>query len=227
MSEIKDFVNKYSRIIVLGLICVVLLGLIVTHLRAFGNVLLVLLGFGSVVMIHEFGHFIAAKIGGIRVEAFSIFMPPILFGIQRIEKGIRFRILPEILPHEDEDSADGALSFTIGREGVPSETEYRIGLIPFGGFVKMLGQDDTGPATDTEDPRSFMNKSLLTRATVLAAGVTFNVVSAVIIFMVVFLIGISLPPRHGRPGHTGFTGGTCRAQTRRRDNCDCRQRRRP
>jgi regulator of sigma E protease len=194
MSEIKDFVNKYSRIIVLGLICVLLLGLIVTNLGAFGNVLLVLLGFGSVVMIHEFGHFIAAKIGGIKVEAFSIFMPPILFGIQRTEKGIRFRILPEILPHEDEESDDGALSFIIGREGTPSETEYRIGLIPFGGFVKMLGQDDTGQAKDTKDPRSFMNKPVLTRITVLAAGVTFNVVSAVIIFMVVFLIGISLPP---------------------------------
>lgn len=194
MSEIKDFVNKYSRIIVLGIICVLLLGLIVTHLGAFANVLLVLLGFGSVVMIHEFGHFIAAKIGGIKVEAFSIFMPPILFGIQRTEKGIRFRILPEILPHKDEESDDGALSFTIGREGTPSDTEYRIGLIPFGGFVKMLGQDDTGPANDTKDPRSFMNKPVLTRVTVLAAGVTFNVVSAVIIFMVVFLIGINLPP---------------------------------
>jgi len=194
MSEIKDFVNKYSRAIVLGLILIPILGLIVTHLGAFGNVLLVLLGFGSVVMVHEFGHFIAAKIGGIRVEAFSIFMPPILFGIQRTETGIRVRILPEILPNEDDESGDGMLSFTVGREGAPSETEYRIGLIPFGGFVKMLGQDDTGPAKDTEDPRSFMNKPILTRAAVLAAGVTCNVISAVIIFMVVFLIGINLPP---------------------------------
>jgi len=77
MSEIKDFVNKYSRAIVLALILIPVLGLIVFNLRAFGNVLLVLLGFGAVVMIHEFGHFIAAKMGGIKVEAFSIFMPPI------------------------------------------------------------------------------------------------------------------------------------------------------
>ena len=194
MSEIKDFVNKYSRAIVLALILITVLGLIVTNLGAFGNVLLVLLGFGSVVMVHEFGHFIAAKIGGIKVEAFSIFMPPILFGIQRTETGIRFRILPEILPKEDDQSGDGMLSFTVGREGAPSETEYRIGLIPFGGFVKMLGQDDTGPAKNVDDPRSFMNKPLHTRAAVLAAGVTCNVISAVIIFMIVFLIGINLPP---------------------------------
>ena len=194
MSEIKDFVNKYSRAIVLAIILIMVLVLIVLNLGAFGNVLLVLLGFGSVVMIHEFGHFIAAKIGGIKVEAFSIFMPPILFGIQRTETGIRFRILPEILPKEDDESGDGMLSFTVGREGTPSETEYRIGLIPFGGFVKMLGQDDTGPAQNVDDPRSFMNKPLHTRAAVLAAGVTCNVVSAVIVFMVVFLIGINLPP---------------------------------
>jgi len=194
MSDIKEFVSKYNRIIVLGLIVVALLCLIVLHLGTFGNILLVLLGFGAVVMVHEFGHFIAAKVGGIKVEAFSIFMPPILFGIQRTEDGIRFRILPQILPKEDDESGDGALSFTVGSKGAPSDTEYRIGLIPFGGFVKMLGQDDTGPASETDDPRSFMNKPLGTRAAVLAAGVTCNVISAVIIFMIAFLVCIDLQP---------------------------------
>jgi regulator of sigma E protease len=194
MSERKEFVNKYSRVIVLAIVTAALLFLIFTNLGTFGNVLLVLLGFGAVVMVHEFGHFVAAKIGGIKVEAFSIFMPPILFGIQRTENGIRFRILPEILPKGDDESGEGALSFTVGSKGEPSDTEYRIGLIPFGGFVKMLGQDDTGPAEATDDPRSFMNKPLGTRAGVLAAGVTCNVISAVIIFMIAFLIGIDLPP---------------------------------
>ena len=194
MSEVKEFVNKYSRVIVLALVLIAILCFIILNLGAFGNVLLVLLGFGAVVMVHEFGHFVAAKVGGIKVEAFSIFMPPILFGIQRTENGIRFRILPEILPKEDDESGQGALSFTVGSGGTPSDTEYRIGLIPFGGFVKMLGQDDTGPASETDDPRSFMNKPLLTRAAVLAAGVTCNIISAVIIFMIAFLVGISLPP---------------------------------
>ena len=194
MSEAKEFITRYSRVIVLALILIAMICLIILNLGAFGNVLLVLLGFGAVVMVHEFGHFVAAKLGGIKVEAFSIFMPPILLGIQRTEEGIRFRILPEILPKEDDESGEGALCFTVGSKGIASDTEYRIGLIPFGGFVKMLGQDDTGPASETDDPRSFMNKPLHTRAAVLAAGVTCNIISAVIIFMIAFLVGISLPP---------------------------------
>ena len=63
MSEMKEFVNKYSRVIVLGIITVALIVLIVLNLGTFGNVLLVLLGFGAGVMVHEFGHFIAAKMG--------------------------------------------------------------------------------------------------------------------------------------------------------------------
>ena len=75
---------------------------------------------------------------------------------------------------------------------LPGETEYRIGLIPFGGFVKMLGQEDVGPVKENADPRSFANKPALARAAVLAAGVTFNVISAVIVYIIVFLVGIGL-----------------------------------
>lgn len=194
MSKTKELYGKYSKVFLMAVILVVILYFIVRNVGAFGNVLLVLLGFGAVVMVHEFGHFIAAKLGGIKVEAFSIFMPPILLGVQRTEDGLRFRVLPEIFPNKDEESDEGALNFTVGRKGSPSETEYRIGLIPFGGFVKMLGQEDAGSAKGSDDPRSFANKPAHTRAAVLAAGVTFNVISAVIIFMIVFLIGIKLTP---------------------------------
>ena len=194
MSEQKDFVNKHTRFILFAAIVVVVLYFIVRNVSAFGNVLLVLLGFGAVVLIHEFGHFIVAKLSDIKVEAFSIFMPPTLFGIQRMENGIRIRILPDIFPKEDDDSGEGALSVTISGKGKASETEYRMGLIPFGGFVKLLGQEDTGPVKSSDDPRSFANKPTSARAAVLAAGVLCNVISAVIIFMVVFLIGINLTP---------------------------------
>ncbi|MHC4327442.1 MAG: site-2 protease family protein [Planctomycetota bacterium] len=194
MSKTKELYGKYSKAFFMAVILVVVLYFIARNVGAFGNILLVLLGFGAVVMVHEFGHFVAAKLGGIKVEAFSIFMPPILLGVKRTENGLRFRVLPEIFPNEDEESDEGALNFAVGRKGSPSETEYRIGLIPFGGFVKMLGQEDTGSAKDSDDPRSFANKPTHTRAAVLAAGVTFNVISAVIIFMIAFLIGIKLPP---------------------------------
>lgn len=194
MSKVTIFSGKYLRVFIMAVIVVTVMLLIVRNFGFFGNALLVLLGFGAVVIVHEFGHFVVAKASGIKVEAFSLFMPPILLGIQKTEKGIRIRILPEILPKKDDDSGDGALCFTIACRCKTSDTEYRIGLIPFGGFVKMLGQDDTGPVKDSEDPRSYANRPPQTRAAVLAAGVVFNVISAVIVFMVVFLIGISLIP---------------------------------
>ncbi len=195
MSELKDIFNKRFRLILFIVVAfVAVVFLIAQNINTFGNILLTMLGFGSVVLVHEFGHFIVAKLSDIKVEAFSIFMPPTVFGVQRTENGFKFRILPKIFAKEGDESGEGGLSFTVGGKGKASETEYRLGLIPFGGFVKMLGQEDTGPVKTSDDPRSFANKPAGTRAAVLAAGVVFNVISAVIIFMIVFLVGINLPP---------------------------------
>ncbi len=195
MSEKKDFFNKRFRVIVFVAVAFVgVVYLIAQNINTFGNVLLTMLGFGSVVLVHEFGHFIVAKLSDIKVEAFSIFMPPTVFGVRKTENGFKFRILPRIFSKEGDEPGEGGLSFTVGGEGKVGETEYQLGLIPFGGFVKMLGQEDTGPVKSTDDPRSFANKPTSTRAAVLAAGVICNVISAVIIFMIVFLIGINLPP---------------------------------
>ena len=178
----------------MAIIAVPVILLIARNIGFFGNALMVLLGFGAVVIVHEFGHFIVAKLSGIKVEAFSLFMPPILLGVQKTEEGMRIRILPEILPKKGDDSGNGALCFTIEGKYKASDTEYRVGLIPFGGFVKMLGQEDTGSVKSNDDPRSYANKPPHTRAAVLAAGVTFNIISAVIVFMIVFLVGINLNP---------------------------------
>lgn len=194
MSEFNKLFNKYFRVILFFAFLGVVIYLIIRNIGAFGNVLLVMLGFGAVVLVHEFGHFIVAKLSNIKVEAFSIFMPPILLGVQKTEKGYRFRLLPEIFPKEGGEPGEGAINFTVGKKGHASETEYRIGLIPFGGFVKMLGQDDIGPVKTNDDPRSYANKPVHVRAATIAAGVVFNVISAVIIFMITFLIGIELQP---------------------------------
>ena len=194
MSQPENTNSKYIRIGIFAVCLIAIIIFIIKYVGAFLNVLLVMLGFGAVVLIHEFGHFIIGKISNIKIEAFSIFMPPVLFGVQRTEKGYKFRILPEIFPKEGDESGEGALSFTIPKKCKPGETEYRVGLIPFGGFVKMLGQDDVGAVKTSNDPRSFANKPVLVRASVIAAGVCFNVISAVIIFMIAFLHGINLPP---------------------------------
>jgi regulator of sigma E protease len=194
MPEPKNNNSKYFRVVFFAVCVIALVLFIIKYAGAFVNVIFVMLGFGAVILVHEFGHFIVAKISNIKVEAFSIFMPPVLFGIQKTEKGFKIRILPEIFPKEGDETGEGALSFTIPVKCKSGETEYRIGLIPFGGFVKMLGQEDIGSVKSNNDPRSFANKPAHIRAAVISAGVCFNIISAVIIFMIAFLIGINLPP---------------------------------
>jgi regulator of sigma E protease len=158
-----------------------------------GHILIVVMGFGGVVLVHEFGHFVVAKLSDIHVEAFSIGFPPYFLGILRTENGYRVRILPGFWPRGEGDDSEGNLfSFTVDGSNKAGETEYRVGLIPFGGFVKMLGQEDVKEVEKSDDPRSYANKPPLVRMGVIAAGVIFNAISAVIIFLVVFLHGINL-----------------------------------
>jgi regulator of sigma E protease len=145
------------------------------------RVIAVLLGFGGIVMIHEFGHFIVAKLGGIKVEAFSIGMGPIVLGIRKLKKGWRVRVLPKIGESQQVEEGD-------------NETEYQIALLPIGGFVKMLGQSDTGAADVSEDPRSYSNRPIGVRIATVAAGVVFNTIGAIVIFMILFTNGIDLKP---------------------------------
>lgn len=193
MSESSGLLRNL-RGFLLAAVFAAIVYLIVSNIHIFGNVLLVLLGFGGVVLVHEFGHFIVAKLSGIKVEVFSIFMPPMLLGLRKTESGLQFRVLPSLFGRGDSDSVRSLSNSTEGTKDKAGETEYRIGLIPFGGFVKLLGQDDIGSVKRIEDPRSFSNKPVSIRIPVIAAGVTFNVISAGIIFVIVFLAGIRLPP---------------------------------
>lgn len=208
MPETKGTAGKWLNTLIFVFAAMAIIYFAVRNFDAFIHVLIVVLGFGAVVIIHEFGHFIVAKLSGIKVEAFAIGFPPTLLGIQRTETGIRFRVLPKLFAKEQQQADDRAgekgdrraltsqvvQKLARKKKYKASDTEYRIGLIPFGGFVKMLGQEDTGPAEETDDPRSFSNKPILIRIAVVAAGVVFNAISAVLIFMIVFLIGVNLPP---------------------------------
>jgi regulator of sigma E protease len=194
MSKVKGLFEQYIYAVLWIAVFATVIYLAARNISAFGNLLLVAIGFGAFVLVHEFGHFLLAKLFGIKVEAFSIGFPPTLVGILRTERGRRIRILPQFFPKGD-GSDDGRLSFTIGKKAHRAgETEYRIGAIPFGGFVKMLGQEDVGPVKASDDPRSFANKPVGVRMAVIAAGVVFNAISALIVFMIVFLIGINRVP---------------------------------
>ncbi|HSV27875.1 MAG TPA: site-2 protease family protein, partial [Sedimentisphaerales bacterium] len=127
-----------------------------------------------------------------KVTAFSIGFSPLLLGLRRTAAGWHVRILPTLVPKKGGEPEQGALDFTFRGPGKEHETEYRVGLIPFGGYVALLGQEDVGAAEQTADPRAFTNKSFLARMAVILAGVTFNAVSALIIFMIIFHNGIRL-----------------------------------
>lgn len=177
----KKTSTPYSQWILFALIAAALISFALRNPQAARTIFLVAVGFGSVVMIHELGHFIVAKLGGIKVEAFSVGFPPVVFGVRKLKKGFRFRFLPK--PGAEQTLNDG-----------DSPTEYQIGLVPLGGFVKMLGQSDSGPVEQTEDPRSFNNRPIWIRIAVVAAGVTFNAIGAMLMFMALFLHGIDLKP---------------------------------
>jgi membrane-associated protease RseP (regulator of RpoE activity) len=186
--------SKHFRNFLLAVVLAIVVWSVIRNIDVFGNILKVIIGFGAVILIHEFGHFVVAKLSGIKVEAFSIGFPPTLLGIRKTERGYRIRILPKFLSRENSESAKDSSSLTAGAGTEVGETEYRIGLIPVGGFVKMLGQDDTGPVKASNDPRSYANKPISIRMAVISAGVFLNAISGGLIFIIVFLAGIKLIP---------------------------------
>jgi regulator of sigma E protease len=79
------------------------------------------------------------------------------------------------------------------------ETEYALSAVPFGGYVKMLGQDDMDPSQLTteeiaQDPRAYSAKSVGQRMAIISAGVIMNVLTAVLFFALAFGFGVRQPP---------------------------------
>src|SRR5260221_3957498 len=92
------------------------------------------------------------------------------------------------------------------------ETEYALSAIPFGGYVKMLGQDDADPtqmADDSiaKDPRSYTARSVPQRIAIISAGVINNMISAVFFFIIAFSFGVQVQPAvvgHVTPAMPGW-----------------------
>jgi regulator of sigma E protease len=72
-------------------------------------------------------------------------------------------------------------------------TDYCLNLLPLGGYVKMLGQEDVKEAQETADPRAYQNKSVGARLAVVSAGVGMNVVLAAALFVLVAMVGRNYP----------------------------------
>lgn len=70
------------------------------------------------------------------------------------------------------------------------DTEYRIGLLPLGGYVKMAGDN---PMESTGDPEEFLSRSKWERLAILFAGPLFNFILAVGFLTVLFMVGVERP----------------------------------
>ena len=74
------------------------------------------------------------------------------------------------------------------------ETTYKIGILPLGGFVQMVGE---GADADEDEsyPRSYKNKTVLQRMVIISAGVVMNVLLGCVCFAVVYEFhGVPMPP---------------------------------
>ncbi len=159
------------------------------------DLLLVVLGFGLLIVIHELGHFLAARWAGIRVLAFAVGMGPALVSWR---KGLGWRrgsSEREYLARVNTTAA-GATAVEDSRstgEAI-SPTEYRFNVLPFGGYVKMLGQDDANPNAVSDASDSYQSCPVWKRMIVISAGVVANAVTAACIFVVVFRVGLPTEP---------------------------------
>lgn len=131
-----------------------------------------ILSLSILVLIHEFGHFIAARAFKTRVEKFYLFFNP-WFSLFKYKKG---------------------------------DTEYGIGWLPLGGYVKIAGMIDE--SMDKEQmkqppqPWEFRIKPAWQRLIIMVGGVTMNIVLAILIYiMMLFISGEQyLPTKNAKYG---------------------------
>jgi regulator of sigma E protease len=76
------------------------------------------------------------------------------------------------------------------------ETEYKVALIPLGGYVQLGGED---PSEVTDDPREFMNRPRWQRVLVYLAGPAMNIILAVVLIAIVFMAGIEVSALPNNP----------------------------
>ncbi len=121
---------------------------------------------GILVFIHEFGHFIAAKAFKMRVDVFAIGFGKRLFGWNKLT-GFSF----------------GELDKDFDGEG---NTDYRLSLLPLGGYVKIAGMVDesfdTKFANEEPKPYEFRARPTYQKIVVITAGVMMNLLLALMIF---------------------------------------------
>lgn len=121
---------------------------------------------GIMIIVHEFGHFAAAKMFGVRVETFSVGFGKRLLGFRH------------------------------------GDTDYRLSLIPLGGYVKMAGENILEQRTGAD--YEFMSHSRWQRFVIAAAGPFMNIMLAVVLLTGVFMVRYEHPLYEDRPAVVGW-----------------------
>ena len=140
-------------------------------------VLLALVVFGVLIMLHELGHFLVARAVGVGIREFSLGMGPRLIS----KKGNKWRFFfskPATEPETEEELTE---------DGLPV-TEYSIRMLPIGGFVSMVGEDE-----ESNDPHALNNKKAWQRMIIMAAGATMNLLLGLVLSAVLVCISPKIP----------------------------------
>ena len=131
----------------------------------------VILALAILIVVHEFGHFIFAKAFGIRVDKFFLFFDAGNVKIFSTKAPWFVKIFPK---------------------AAEWETEYGIGWLPFGGYCKISGMIDESMDTEhlkTEPkPWEFRSKPAWQRILVMAGGVLFNFIFAILMYSTILSI---------------------------------------
>ena len=111
---------------------------------------------GLLVLVHEFGHFIAAKWAGIRVEEFGLGLPPRIVGARKRDSGGW-----EVVWLGGKETAEDNYSIRPQEmQNASHHTIYSLNFLPIGGFVRMPGENgDVNDENGKYDAGSFAAKS--------------------------------------------------------------------
>lgn len=127
---------------------------------------------GIIVLFHEFGHFITAKKSGMGVYEFGFGFPPRAVGIRFVKNhNKKFEIIWGNRELNNDDLALG--------------TVYSINWLPFGGFVRIKGEDGNDTSADSFIMAKFWKKIL-----VAGAGVVMNIVLAALLLSIGYMVGL-------------------------------------
>ena len=143
---------------------------------------------GVLILIHELGHFLAARAVGIRVERFSIGLPPRLLSVQNKFDGLWIKLfIPWFLQRRINAES---IEYRVPRKRPKAgDTEYSLSWTPFGGYVKMAGMIDESMDTKIAGkPWEFSSKKRWQQLLAISGGVIMNTILAWLIFSFLIMV---------------------------------------